>query len=66
VILNYFVIEASQDFANVVDDIEDNSVYVKVGTEDPLTSPTGDQLRVLYSLSKSSSVWKVVESVRSE
>jgi hypothetical protein len=66
VVLNYFVIAASQDSANVVDDIEDNSVYVRIGTEDPLTSPTADQLRVLYSLSKSLGIWKVVDSVRSE
>jgi hypothetical protein len=66
VILNYFVVGASQDSATVVDDIEDNSVYVRIGTEDPLTSPTADQLRVLYSLTKSSGMWKVVDSVRSE
>jgi hypothetical protein len=64
--LHYFVFQASADAASIVDDLEDNSVYVTVGTEDALSNPTGDQQRVLYRLRKVEGAWKVVGSVRSE
>jgi hypothetical protein len=66
VILNYSVVAATSEVATVVDDFEDNSVYVTAGTEDPLTDPTADRERTLYTLRHSSGVWKVVDSVRSQ
>jgi len=66
VMLNYTVVEASTDSASVVDYFKDNSVYVKIDTEEPLSTPTADQLNVLYRLRKFSDVWKVVDSVRSD
>ena len=65
VILNYEVIQATAQSASVVDDFEDDSVYVKMGTEETLTEPAGDQMRVLYRMRLSSGVWKVFDSVRS-
>ncbi len=64
--LNYTVIQATLDSAIVVDNFEDNSVYVKVGTEEPLSEPTADQLKVMYRLRMFPDGWKVVDSVRSE
>ena len=66
VVLNYFVLRASDASASVVDDFEDNSVYVKIGTEEPLTDSTANQLRVLYELRNFSGAWKVVDSARAE
>jgi hypothetical protein len=66
VILDYSVLAVSQSLATIVDDFEDDSVYVRVGTEDPISEPTGDQIRTVYTMSKSSGVWKVVDSVRSQ
>jgi hypothetical protein len=66
VTLSYSVLQVSSVNARIVDDVMDNSVYVKVGTEDALSEPTGDQLRILYSLRKIDGAWKVVDSVRSE
>jgi len=66
VLLNYSVIAATTDVASVLDDFEDDSVYVRIGTEDPLTDPAMDRLRVLYKLRNYSGLWKVVDSVRSE
>jgi hypothetical protein len=66
VILNYSVIQASRESATVVDDFEDDSVYVKLGTDEPLSEPTSDQVRTLYKLQYSSGIWKVVDSVSSE
>jgi hypothetical protein len=66
VILNYSVLEVTEDSATVIDDFEDDSVYVKVGTDEPLTDPTADQLRVLYKLRNFAGAWKVVDSVRPE
>ena len=66
VILNYSVVEASHEFATVVDDFEDDSIYIKVGTDEPVSAPTGDQVRTLYKLQNISGVWKVIDSVRSE
>ncbi|HLZ26535.1 MAG TPA: hypothetical protein VKV73_04365, partial [Chloroflexota bacterium] len=64
--LSYSVISATAESAQVIDDVEDNSIYVNIGTEDPLTSPTADQFRVLYRLKNFAGAWKVVDSVRSE
>jgi hypothetical protein len=64
VILNYRVVEATQRAASVIDDFEDDSIYVKTGTEEPLSEPVADQLTVLYKLENFSGTWKVVDSVR--
>ena len=66
VVLNYTVVGSTGDTANVIDHFEDNSIYVKIGTEDPLTTSTADQLFVLYRLRKFPGTWKVIDSVRSE
>jgi hypothetical protein len=66
VILNYAVLSATQDIATVVDDFEDDSVYVRIGTDEPISEATADQVRTVYKLSKSSGVWKVIDSVRSQ
>ncbi len=63
VALNYSIVEADPASASVVDRIDDDSYYVKAGTEVPLTQPAADVLRVLFRLRKSSGVWKVVDSV---
>ncbi|MDQ6673068.1 MAG: hypothetical protein M3069_20400, partial [Chloroflexota bacterium] len=39
VVLNYSVISATPEQAEVVDDFQDNSIYVNIGTEDPQTIP---------------------------
>ena len=64
VLLNYSVLKASSASAEVFDALEDDSVYVKIGTEDPLSDPTADQLRITYELRMLDGVWKVVDSVR--
>src|SRR6266851_1387349 len=66
VVLDYTVIQATVDTARVVDYYKDDSVYVKIGTEEPLSTSTADQLSVLYRLRKFPDGWKVVDSVRSE
>jgi hypothetical protein len=66
VTLNYLVIQATPDKAKVIDDYKDNSVYVEIGTEDPLTAPVNDQSRVLYELQNTAGIWKVIDSVRPE
>jgi hypothetical protein len=63
--LDYTVVEASSNSATVVDFFVDNSIYVKLGTEDPLSNPTADRLRVLYRMQRISDTWKVIKSVRS-
>ena len=64
--LNYSVVQAGADSASIVDQFEDNSVYVAIGTDQALSEPTADHLAVLYTLRKVSGAWKVVDSVRSE
>ena len=66
VVLNYSVVRATSDSASVLDDIEDNSVYVRIGTEEPVSGPTADQLRILYQLHNFAGTWKVVKGVTSE
>ena len=66
VVLDYSVVAATTEAATVVDFVEDNSVYVRIGTEDPISDPTADHLRIMYRLKKFSDAWKVVDSVRSE
>lgn len=63
VALNYTVVEANGTSAAVFDHIDDNTYYVKAGTEDPLSQPANDVLVVVFRLQKSSGVWKVVDSV---
>ncbi len=62
--LNYLVVEASAESATVVDNFEDNSIYVAIGTEDPLSTPMLDRLSVLYRLRNLAGAWKVVDSAR--
>jgi hypothetical protein len=64
VILNYTVVQATQEAASVIDDLEDDSIYVKTGTEEPLSDPAADQLTVLYKFKNFAGTWKVVDSVR--
>ena len=64
VTLNYFVVEVGAETATVVDNFDDDSIYVAIGTEDALTSATPDKLSVLYQLRKFRETWKVVDSVR--
>jgi hypothetical protein len=66
VVLNYSVLTATSEEAIVVDDFEDNSIYVTAGTEDPLSEPLADRQRTLYTLRNIAGVWKVVDSVRSQ
>jgi hypothetical protein len=66
VVLNYSVVQATDESASIVDSFKDNSVYVQIGTEEPLTAPPSDQLTVLYTLRNSSGTWKVIDSVRPE
>ena len=62
--LDYTVVQADPASAAVVDFFVDNSVYVRIGTGDPLSTPMADELSVLYRLRKLDQVWKVVESAR--
>jgi hypothetical protein len=64
--LNYTVLDGSSDRATVFDHFQDNSVYVEIGTEDPLTQPAAGELSVLYQMHRISTSWKVVDSVRAE
>ncbi len=66
VVLDYTVVEATQDVATVIDDFEDDSVYVKVGTEQAISEPTAEQVSILFKLRNFSGVWKVIDSVRPE
>jgi len=66
VLLNYSVVQVVDDSASVVDNLEDDRVYVRAGTEDPISEPTSDKLLVLYKLRKSVGTWKVIDSVRSQ
>lgn len=66
VVLSYSVVSTTSESSSVLDDVEDNSIYVNIGTEDPITSPKADQIRVVYRLNNLSGAWKVVDSVRSE
>lgn len=64
--LNYTVVLASADSAVVHDAIEDDSYYVAAGTQDPLTEPANDLLRLEVTLHKIEGVWKVVDSVSAD
>ena len=60
----YVVIQASTESAQVADSYLDQSVYVDAQTHVPITSPTGQRLTELYSLSKIDGTWRVVDLVR--
>jgi hypothetical protein len=64
--LNYAVVEATANSAIVHDGIEDNSYYVVAGTEQPLSDPTTDFLRLEVTLNKVDGAWKVVKSVSAD
>ena len=60
--LNFNVLQINGSFARLIDHVDDKSVYVKLGTEDAINDPELDNFTVLYTLSKSSTIWKVVDS----
>jgi len=60
----YVVVQASTDSAEVADTYLDQSVYVDAQTHAPITSPTGQRLTELYSLTKVDGTWRVVDLVR--
>jgi hypothetical protein len=62
-VLNYNVVQADDSKAAVVDRVEDNSFYVKAGTEEPVSEPASGAYSVLFHLQKISGMWKVVDSV---
>jgi hypothetical protein len=64
--LNYAVIEVVGNSAIVHDGIEDNSYYVVAGTEQPLSDPSNDFLRLEVTLNKVDGAWKVVKSVSAD
>jgi hypothetical protein len=64
--LNYRVVQAASDMATVVDRVEDDSFFVRPGTEEPLMDPANDVLRLQIKLRKSDGLGKVVESVSAD
>jgi hypothetical protein len=66
VTLNYKVVEATDTTAVVIDRVEDDSYYVSPGSEDPLSDPANDLLRLELKLINDSGTWKVVESVSAD
>jgi hypothetical protein len=66
VTLNYKVIEVSDSAAVVIDRVEDDSYYVSPGTEEPLSDPSNDLLRLQLKLLNDTGAWKVVESVSAD
>jgi hypothetical protein len=65
VVLNYIVTEASSDSATVMDAVKDDSVYVDIGSNDPISDPVADRLDIMYYLTRIDGAWKVVDSVSS-
>jgi hypothetical protein len=66
VTLNYKVIEASDTTAVVIDRVEDDSYYVSAGSEEPLSDPSNDLLRLELKMLNDTGTWKVVESVSAD
>jgi hypothetical protein len=66
VTLNYVVVQASNETATIHDRVEDDSFYVVPGTQDPLTPPANDVLRLELKLRKSEGSWKVIDSVSAD
>jgi hypothetical protein len=62
----YQLISLKNNTAQIVDDYISNSIYVDPITQQPLSDPVADELRVLYQLNKMDGTWKVVDSVGAE
>jgi hypothetical protein len=62
----YQVVSIKGDTAQLIDDYISNSIYIDPVTQQPLSEPVADELRVLYRLMKIDGVWKVVDSARAE
>jgi hypothetical protein len=60
----YVVLNATPDTAEILDTYIDQSVYVDAHTHEPVSSPTGQKLKELYSLAKTDGTWRVVDLVR--
>ena len=63
---DYRVVQLVGDDAQVFDDYISDSVYVDPVTQQPLSEPTSDELRVIYRLSRLDGKWKVVDSVQAD
>jgi hypothetical protein len=63
---DYHVVQASQRSAQVLDDYLTNSFYVDAVTQQSLSAPASDELKVLYKMFEFDDGWKVVDSVRAE
>lgn len=63
VVLDYTVVQASDDVAYIHDRIEDNSYYVDPESEAPLSDPANDMEFIEFRLESSNGVWKVVDSI---
>src|SRR5947209_9787336 len=63
---DYRVVEATGGAAQVFDDYLSNSFYVDPSTEDAITQPASDELKVFYKMVKLNGEWKVVDSVRAD
>jgi hypothetical protein len=66
VALNYSVIVANTDKAIIHDRVSDDSFYVRVGTEEPVSEPANDLLQLEVKLNNFGGTWKVVESVSAD
>ena len=64
VTLHYVLLEATDMDASMLDDIEDQSIYVSTVDDTPLTKPPNGTLRVVYTMRRTESGWKVVGSAR--
>ena len=60
----YVVLQATTNSAQVADSYIDDSVYVDAQTGAAISSPTGERLTELYSLTKIDGTWRVVDLVR--
>lgn len=63
---DYLVEQAQDSSAQVFDDYLSSSFYVEPGTLKAISSPSSDELKVLYKMMRIDGVWKVVDSVRAE
>ena len=64
--LHYKVIQASDISALIVDRVADDSFYVTLGDNTPLSDPTDDVLNLQTKLHKFDGIWKVVEIVSAD
>ena len=66
VVLDYTVVQVTDDVAFVHDRIEDHSYYVEPDTGNPLTDPTKQMVFIEFKLQNTNGAWKVVDSVTEE